>query len=69
MRKANFTEFGIRVKKALIDKQWSYEDLAEEVRKRTGMACDSPYVSKILTGVRSPEKIISAICEILDIER
>ena len=67
LRKANFTKFGIEVKKALVERGWSYTDLAEEVRKRTGMHCDSPYISRILTGVRSPDKITAAITEILDI--
>ena len=67
MRKANFTKFGIEVKKALVERGWSYTDLAQEVRKKTGMHCDSPYISRILTGVRSPDKITAAIAEILNI--
>lgn len=69
MRKANFTKFGIEVKKALVERGWSYTDLAQEVRKKTGMHCDSPYISRILTGVRSPEKITAAIEEILNIKK
>ena len=68
MRKANFTPFGIEVKKALIDRGWSYTDLSEEVRKKTGLHCDSPYISRILTGVRSPDKITNAISEILGLK-
>ncbi len=68
MRKANFTKFGIEVKKALVERCWSYTDLAEEVRKKTGLHCDSPYISRILTGVRSPDKITNAISEILDLK-
>lgn len=67
LRKANFTKFGIEVKKALVERGWSYTDLAQEVRKKTGMHCDSPYISRILTGVRSPDKITAAIAEILNI--
>lgn len=69
LRKANFTKFGIEVKKALVERGWSYTDLAQEVRKKTGMHCDSPYISRILTGVRSPEKITAAIEEILNIKK
>lgn len=68
LRKANFTKFGIEVKKALVERGWSYTDLAQEVRKKTGMHCDSPYISRILTGVRSPDKITAAIAEILNID-
>ena len=61
------TEFGKKVKCALIDEEKTLTWLSEEVTKRTGLYLDSSYMNKILTGQRNPEKIITAISEILNI--
>lgn len=61
-------DFSKSVKKALIDKEKTTAWLAERVREKTGMFCDAPYISRILSGDRSPEKIIQAINEILEID-
>lgn len=61
------TEFGKKVKCALIDEGKSLTWLSDEVTKRTGLYLDSSYMNKILTGQRNPEKIITAISEILKI--
>lgn len=43
--------------------------LCEMVTKKTGLYCDASYLSKIFLGKRKGEKVIDAVCEILDIER
>lgn len=61
------TEYGVAVKKRLIDLGMSQKDLAEEVSAKTGLFVDGGYLHKILTGSRTAPKIVSAINEILDI--
>ena len=60
--------FAKTVKKALIDREWTFSDLANAVSSKTGLFCDQSYISKILSGSRSPEKIVEAINEILNLE-
>lgn len=67
MNKTKITDFGKKVKVALIDKGKTLTWLSEEVTKKTGLYLDSSYMNKILTGQRNPEKIITAIKEILEI--
>lgn len=67
MNKTKITDFGKKVKFALIDKGKTLTWLSEEVTKKTGLYLDSSYMNKILTGQRNPEKIITAIEEILKI--
>lgn len=69
------SDFWKAVKHRLIDMGQTQEWLMEEVRKKTaspekpkGMFIDSPYLQKILRGERKSQKIVSAICEILEIE-
>lgn len=62
------TDFGKTVKKKLIDMDKRQKWLIEEVRERTGMFLDMSYLQKVMRGERHPQKIIDAICEILDIE-
>lgn len=62
-----FTEFGKQVKIELIKKNQSMAWLQEEVAGRTGLYMDSAYMSRILSGKRSPQKVVTAICEILDL--
>lgn len=62
--------FGKRIKKKLIDLDRNQNWLMEQVRERTGgMFIDSAYLQKILSGERSPQKIVDSICEILEIDK
>ena len=61
------TPFRKTVKKRLIDLEQTQEWLCQQVTEKTGLFCDQPYLSRILSGERTPDKIISAVCEILDI--
>lgn len=67
MGSCKFTEFGLCVKTELLKRGLSQRWLEEEVTRKTGMFMDSGYMFKILTGRRNAPKIISTICEILDI--
>ena len=62
------TDFGKTVKKKLIDMDKRQNWLIEKVREQSGMFLDVSYFQKIMRGERSPQKIIDAICEILDIK-
>lgn len=61
-------DFRKTVLKRLIDLGWTRKQLAEAVKEKSGMYCDSAYISKIFSGDRNAPKIRSAICEILEIE-
>lgn len=63
------TAFGKTVKKKLIDMDKRQSWLMEEIVKRTDGInfLDSSYFQKIMRGERHPQKIIDAICEILEI--
>lgn len=60
-------DFGKTVKKRLVDLDKTQKWLMEEIADRTGLYIDGYYLNKILTGQRHPEKIVSAIKEILEI--
>ena len=62
------TEFGKEVKKKLIDRDKSVGWLLAAVTEKTGLYFDNSYLSKISAGKLASPKIVSAICEILDIE-
>lgn len=62
------TDFGKTVKIRLIELGKNQEWLIENVRNRTGLYFDSPYMWKICNGILKTPKIIQAICEILDID-
>lgn len=62
------TDFGIEVKKKLLDNRMSTTALAEMVAEKTGLFCDSKYLSAIFNGKRNAPKIKAAIREILNIE-
>ena len=64
---AEYTAFGLAVKTKLLDPPRTQEWLVNEINKDTGMKVDSPYVSKILKGVRKSERVTASICRILDI--
>ncbi len=67
MRKRILSEFGIQIRSKLDIKGMNQNDLIDLVCEKTGMFFDSGYLYKIMTGQRTPPKIIQAICEILDI--
>lgn len=62
------TAFGKAIRKSLIDKDKSVGWLLEAVTEKTGLYFDNSYLSKISAGKLGSPKIISAICEILDIQ-
>jgi transcriptional regulator with XRE-family HTH domain len=61
------TDYGKKVKIALIQRDMKQVELMKEINKRTGLTVDDSYMSKIMRGVRTPKKIISAINEILEL--
>lgn len=63
-----FTPFGLCVKTELLRRGLEQKWLEQEVTSRTGLYMDSGYMSKILTGQRTPPKVIASIAEILDID-
>lgn len=67
MRKRILSKFGIQIRSRLDMKGMNQNDLIEMVCAKTGMFFDSGYLYKIMTGQRTPSKIIQAICEILDL--
>ena len=63
-------EYGQKVKHGLVDKGYSLETLAKMVSERTGMYCDQPLLSRIISGkikAESRQTIVTAINEILEI--
>ena len=67
MQKSKLTDFGLCVKTELLRQGMSQAELEKSVSADTGLFVDSGYMYKILTGQRSPEKIVSSICRILAI--
>ena len=68
MNNSKFSDFGLCVKTELLRQGKTQAWLEKEVREKTGLFVDSAYFYKILTGQRNAPKIVSAICEILDIK-
>lgn len=64
---SEYTPFGLAVKTKLLSPPRTQEWLVNEINKDTGMNVDSPYVSKILKGIRKSERVTASICRILDI--
>jgi len=62
-----FTKFGLVVKTKLLCIGKSQKWLEEEVSRSTGKFMDDSLMYKILTGDRKATKMVSAICEILEI--
>lgn len=56
------------VRKALIDRDWTLADLSSAVTDKTGLFCDQPYISNVLSGRRNAPKVTAAIREILDLD-
>ena len=65
---ASITQFGKAIKHRLIDLDKQQTWLIDAVAEKTGLYFDSSYLYKIMIGVHKTPKIISAICEILDIQ-
>mgnify|MGYP001660118961 CR=1 FL=1 len=68
MSNSKLTTFGLCVKTELLKKGMTQEELVTRVKEDTGMFLDNGYLYKILTGNRSPEKIISSIKLLLEME-
>ena len=67
MRNGNLSPFGLCVKKKLLDRRMSQDELMQLVRERTGLFVDAGYLYKILTGQRNAPKIKDAIRDVLDL--
>ena len=63
------SNFGKKVKKALIDIDKNQAWLIEEIKAKTGLYFDSSYMHKILSGKNKNPTIVGAICSILNIEK
>ena len=63
-----FTEFGLCVKKSLLDLGMTQKELEQIVSERTGLFVDAGYMYKILSGQREAPKISEAIKDVLDIK-
>ena len=63
-----FTEFGLCVKKRLLDLGMTQKELEQIVSERTGLFVDTGYMYKILSGQRAAPKISEAIKEVLQID-
>lgn len=64
----DYSSFGLKVKAKLIEPPMRTQAwLLKEVRNRTGLYIDPPYMSKILKGKCQPPKIVQAIKDILNI--
>ena len=62
------TEFGLCVKKRLLDLGMTQKELEQIVSERTGLFVDAGYMYKILSGQREAPKISEAIKDVLDIK-
>lgn len=60
-----YTEFGREVKKALVDRGMTGVWLVEQVRLRTEMYFDPPYLSRLLRGQKRSRVFEDAIREVL----
>ncbi|MBR5285474.1 MAG: XRE family transcriptional regulator [Clostridia bacterium] len=61
------TDYGKKIKIAVINKDKTQGWLVSEVAHRTGLYFDTSYLNKIMNGKNSNPKIVSAINEILGI--
>ena len=61
------SDFGVAVKKRLVDLNRTQKWLVDEVQSRTGKYFDNGYLQKLMTGRATSEPMRSVICEILDI--
>ena len=65
---SKFSDLGLCIKTELLRIGKTQKWLEETVAEKTGLFVDRGYMNKILTGKRNAPKIVTAICEILDIE-
>lgn len=65
---AKRTEFGVAIRKRLIDEDRTMTWLIEQVREKTGLYFDSSYLWKIEHGVCATPSIVAAIKEILEMD-
>lgn len=63
------SDFGKRIKKALIDRGEKQNWLIAEVRKKTGLYFDCPYLCRIISGKSHNPTITAAIESILNITK
>lgn len=63
--KNKLTDFGKKIKCALVEMDATQDWLIAEVKNKTGLYFDSSYLSKIMTGKKRSEKVVTAINEIL----
>ena len=68
MNNSKFTDFGLCVKTKLLQMGKDQKWLEATISEQTGLYVDSSYMYKILTGQRNAPKIVTAICEILNIK-
>lgn len=68
MNCSKFSDFGLAVKTKLLQMGKEQKWLEEAVSEKSGLFVDNGYMYKILTGQRNAPKIVSAICEVLDIK-
>ena len=61
------TEFGINIRIALLKLGKTRKWLVEQVKEKTDLFFDDAYLWRIEHGQRKPEKIVTAIKEILEI--
>ena len=67
MNNSKFTDFGLCVKTRLLQMGKEQKWLEDAVAEKTGLYMDGGYMYKILTGQRNAPKVVTAICELLDI--
>lgn len=61
-------DFGKKVKIALIERGETQRELCAKVEIETGLKVDETYMSAILSGKKSPPRIVSAIAKILELD-
>lgn len=65
---SKFSDFGLCVKTELLRIGKSQKWLEETVAEKTGLFVDRGYMYKILTGQRNAPNVVTAICEILNVD-
>ena len=65
---SKYSDLGLRIKAELLRIGKNQKWLEKTVAEKTGLFVDSGYMYKILTGQRNAPKIVTAICEVLNIE-
>ena len=68
MNLSKYSDFGLCVKTKLLQIGKEQKWLEEAITEKTGLFVDRGYMYKILTGKRNAPKIVTAICEILNIK-